>query len=280
MATASNVLPDPMIPRFLEVRSVARETADTVTLRLHDPDARPFRPGQFNMLYLFGGGEVAISLSGDPLDSGELRHTIRAVGSVTRPLVELKRGAMVGVRGPFGSTWPLEDAERQGYDLLLLAGGIGLAPLRPVVYQVNRNRSRYGRLTLLYGARNPSELLYANELEGWRTPRTHVRTIVDHGDLSWRGRIGVLTDLFAEANFDPLETLALICGPEVMMRFAERELNGRGMPRENIYISLERNMKCALGFCGHCMLAGSFVCKDGPVFRFSDIAPFFGVREL
>jgi NAD(P)H-flavin reductase len=187
---------------------------------------------------------------------------------------------MVGVRGPFGSAWPLEEAVRRGHDLLLLAGGIGLAPLRPVIYEVNHNRSHYGRMTLLYGARHPSDLLYSKELQEWQRPRTHVQTIVDHGDLSWRGRIGVLTDLLADANFDPLETLALMCGPEVMMRFTERELSSRGMPRDNIYISLERNMKCALGFCGHCMMAGWFVCKDGPIFKFSDIAPFFGVREL
>lgn len=269
-----------MTPRFLEVRRVIRETADTVTLQLHDPAARAFKAGQFNMLYLFGGGEVAISMSGEPARPGKLEHTVRAVGSVTKPLAELRRGAMVGVRGPFGSSWPLEEAARRGSDLLLLAGGIGLAPLRPVIYEVHCNRNRYGRMTLLYGARNPADLLYGKEVPGWQRPRTHVRTIVDHGDLSWRGRIGVLTDLLAEVSFDPPETIALMCGPEVMMRFAERELRRCGMPLENIYISLERNMKCALGFCGHCMMAGSFVCKDGPVFCFSDIAPFFGVREL
>jgi NAD(P)H-flavin reductase len=269
-----------MTPRFLEVSRVIRETADTVTLQLHDADPRAFKPGQFNMLYLFGGGEVAISMSGAPATPGKLEHTVRAVGSITKPLAELRRGAMVGVRGPFGSSWPLDEAARRGYDLLLLAGGIGLAPLRPVIYEVHCNRNRYGRVTLLYGSRHPADLLYRQEAPGWPRPRTHVRTIVDHGDLSWRGRIGVLTDLLAEVNFDPLETIALTCGPEVMMRFAERELSGRGMPRENIFISLERNMKCALGFCGHCMMAGSFVCKDGPIFRFSDIAPFFGIREL
>jgi len=280
MDSLVNLSLDPMTPRFLEVRRVIRETADTVTLQLHDPEARTFKPGQFNMLYLFGGGEVAISMSGEPATPSKLVHTIRAVGSVTRPLADLRRGAMVGVRGPFGSAWPLEEAQRRGCDLLLLAGGIGLAPLRPVIYTVHRNRDRYGRMTILYGARNPADLLYDKEVAGWQQPRTHLRTIVDHGDLAWRGRIGVITELLAEASFDPLETIALMCGPEVMMRFAERELSRRGMPRENIFISLERNMKCALGFCGHCMMAGSFMCKDGPVFRLSDIAPFFGVREL
>lgn len=280
MASPSNAFADPMTPRFLEVRRVRRETADTVTLQLHDPDARPFKPGQFNMLYLFGGGEVAISISGEPATPGKLEHTVRAVGAVTGPLAELRRGAMVGVRGPFGSAWPLEEAARRGCDLLLLAGGIGLAPLRPVIYELHCNRDRYGRVILLYGSRSPAEFLYREELPRWQRPRTHVRRIVDHGDLSWRGRIGVLTDLLAEVTFDPLETIALMCGPEVMMRLAERALRARGTPPENIYISLERNMKCALGLCGHCMMAGSFVCKDGPVFRFSDIAPFFAVREL
>jgi NAD(P)H-flavin reductase len=200
--------PDPMTPRFLEVRRVIRETADTVTLQFHDPDARPFKAGQFNMLYLFGGGEAAISISGGPASPGKLEHTVRAVGSVTKPLAELRRGAMVGVRGPFGSSWPLEEAARRGCDLLLLGGGIGLAPLRPVIYEVHCNRNRYGRMTLLCGARNPAELLYGKEVPTWRRPRTHVRSVVDHGDLSWRGRIGVLTDLLAEVSFDPLETIA------------------------------------------------------------------------
>ncbi len=280
MASPGTLLPDPMTPRFLEVRRVSRETADTVTLQITDPGEHGFRPGQFNMLYLFGGGEVAISMSGEPASPSRLEHTIRAVGSVTKPLAEIRRGTMVGVRGPFGSAWPLEEAAGGGYDLLLIAGGIGLAPLRPVIYEVHRNRNRYGRMTLLYGARNPSELLYGKEIGGWQRPRTHVRTIVDHGDLRWRGRIGVLTELLAEVNFDPTGTMALMCGPEVMMRFAERELSRHGMARENIFISMERNMKCAIGLCGHCIIAGSFVCKDGPVFRFSDIAPFFGVREL
>ncbi len=280
MDLASSATPDPMTPRFLEVRRVIRETIDTVTLQLDDPEARAFNAGQFNMLYLFGGGEVAISISGAPANPGKLEHTVRAVGSVTKPLAELRRGATVGVRGPFGSAWPLDEAARRGCDLLLLAGGIGLAPLRPVISEVLRNRHRYGRMILVYGARNPADLLYRKELTSWQRPDTDVRSIVDHSDRSWSGRIGVLTDLLAEVTFDPLETIAMMCGPEVMMRFAERELSRRRMPRENIYISLERNMKCALGFCGHCMVAGSFVCKDGPVFRFSDIARFFGVREL
>jgi NAD(P)H-flavin reductase len=280
MGSPGTLFSDPMTPRFLEVRRVTRETADTVTLQLSDPDEHGFKPGQFNMLYLFGGGEVAISMSGEPATASRLEHTIRSVGSVTKPLAAIRRGAMVGVRGPFGSAWPLEEAAKSGYDLLLIAGGIGLAPLRPVIYEVHRDRNRYGRMTLLYGARNPSDLLYGKEVAEWQRPRTHVRTIVDHGDLQWRGRIGVLTDLLAEVDLDPTGTIALMCGPEVMMRFAERELSRRGMAPENIFISLERNMKCAVGFCGHCMMAGSFVCKDGPVFRLSDIAAFFGVREL
>ncbi len=280
MVSSARLLSDPMTPRFLEVRRVIHETTDTVTLQLIDPHAHGFKPGQFNMLYLFGGGEVAISISGEPANASRLEHTIRAVGSVTKPLAAIRRGAMVGVRGPFGSAWPLEEAARRGSDLLLIAGGIGLAPLRPVIYEVHGNRSRYGRMSLLYGARNPADLLYAKEVVRWQCPPTDVRTIVDHGDLQWRGRIGVLTDLLSEVNFDPAKTIALMCGPEVMMRFAERELSRRGMAAENIFISLERNMKCAVGFCGHCMIGGSFICKDGPIFHYSDIAPFFGIREL
>jgi NAD(P)H-flavin reductase len=271
---------DPMAPRFLEIRQMVRETADTMSLELHDPKSSGFHPGQFNMLYLFGGGEVAISISGDPAKPGKLMHTVRAVGSVTTPMDELRRGAFVGVRGPFGNGWPLEEAARGGRDVLILAGGIGLAPLRPLIYAIGRSRDRFGHVTLLYGARTPTDLLYKKELRDWQRRRIHVRTIVDHGNLSWRGRVGVLTDLLAEVNFDPTGTITMMCGPEVMMRFTQRELARRGMPPEDIHLSLERNMKCAVGFCGHCMLAGSFICKDGPIFRFSKVAPFIGVREL
>jgi NAD(P)H-flavin reductase len=273
---------DPMLPRFLRVRRAAAETRDTVTLELDDSEsARGFAPGQFNMLYVFGAGEVAISISGSPARPDALVHTVRGVGAVTGPLVRMRRGGRLGVRGPYGNGWPLDEATRTGADVLLLAGGIGLAPLRPVIYDVLRRRREFGRLIVLYGARTPGDLLYRRELAQWRThPSTVVKLIVDRGAAGWSGRVGVLTDLLDAVELDPAETLAMACGPEVMMRFAYRALTARGVPAERIHLSLERNMQCAVGLCGHCQFGPLFICKDGPVFRADRVVPLLGTREL
>jgi NAD(P)H-flavin reductase len=273
--------PDPMVPRFIEVRRVVRETSDTVTLQLADAGASPFAPGQFNMLYLFGAGEVAISISSDPARPEALAHTVRGVGDVTAPLVAMKRGTMLGVRGPYGSAWPLAEAERCSSDILLVAGGIGLAPLRPVIYAVLRHRKSFGRLIVLYGARTPADLLYRKELERWRE-RTGVdlRIIVDRADSAWNGPVGILPQLLHAIRLEPARTIAMICGPEVMMRFVQRDLLARGLSAEDIYLSMERNMKCAVGFCGHCQFGPVFVCKDGPIFPLARVAPFLAVREF
>ncbi len=272
---------DPMVPRFLTIQRVIRESADTVTLALADPGAREaFAPGQFNMLYVFGAGEAAISISGDPARPELLVHTVRAVGSVTNPLAALKRGQSLGVRGPFGSGWPVDEAERRGATVLLLAGGIGLPPLRPVLYRLLRRRGR-NRLVLLYGARTPADLLYTRELERWqRDGAIEVHVIVDRGEPSWRGRVGVITDLLRSCEFDPANAIAMTCGPEVMMRAAARALIARGIAARDIHLSMERNMKCAIGMCGHCQFGPSFVCKDGPVLPFERVAPMLGIREL
>ena len=273
-----------MVPRIFTLRRVIRETHDTVTLHLSDSSNGAgfgFAPGQFNMIYLFGVGEVALSISGDPTKPEPLAHTVRAVGTVTEPLTAEKRGASLGVRGPYGSSWPLDQAARRGSDLLLLAGGIGLAPLRPVIYHVLRNRKQFGRFTLLYGARTPADLLYAKELERWQTqPAFTVRAIVDRAGRSWLGPVGVLTDLLRATEIDPANTIAMMCGPEAMMRFTQRELRERGLADEDIFLSMERNMKCATGVCGHCQFGPAFVCKDGPVFSLNRIAPFLGIREF
>jgi NAD(P)H-flavin reductase len=271
-----------MAPRFLEVRRVIRETRDTVTLALADSEARPpFTPGQFNMLYAFGVGEAAVSISGDPGDPGVLIHTVRAVGTVTRPLASVKRGEMIGVRGPFGRGWPADAAARRAGTMLLLAGGIGLAPLRPVVYDFLRNRAASSRLVLLYGARTPADLLYKRELERWRNEGgIDLHVIVDRGDASWRGRVGVLTDLLDSCRFEPADTIAMVCGPEVMMRIAAHALANRGIAEDDIHLSMERNMKCAIGACGHCQFGPSFVCKDGPVFALPRIAALLATREI
>lgn len=273
---------DPMVPRFLRVRRIVRETHDTVTLEMDDSKAAPrFAPGQFNMIYLFGAGEVAISISGSPGEPERLIHTIRGVGAVTAPLLRARRGDILGVRGPYGTAWPIEAAARTGSDVLLLAGGIGLAPLRPVIYEVLRRRREFGRLTVLYGARTPSDLLYREEFSQWRAwSNVTVKLIVDRGGEGWSGRVGVLTELLDAVELEPAETIAMTCGPEVMMRFSYRELLRRGMSPQHIYMSMERNMKCAIGVCGHCQFGPAFICKDGPVFTAERVEPLLGIREL
>ncbi len=272
---------DPMIPQPWRVVRVRRETHDTKTLELEPIDGPGFHfaPGQFNMLYAFGIGEVPISISGDPAEPHRLVHTVRAVGAVTKALCGLKRDSVIGVRGPFGSAWPLEAAE--GSDIVIVAGGIGLAPLRPALYHVLANRGKYGNVALLYGTRTPQDLLYLKELEKWRGRfDLQVEVTVDHAGEGWFGHVGVVTTLIPRAHIDPDETVALVCGPEIMMRFTVKALEERGVPPENVYISLERNMKCAVGLCGHCQFGPEFICKDGPVFRFREIERFFRVREI
>jgi len=273
--------PDPMLPEPHRLERVRRETHDTFTLELKPAqgDVKPFAPGQFNMLYVFGTGESAISISGDPADTDTLVHTVRAVGTVTRAMQKLRRGDVIGVRGPFGSCWPVREAE--GNDLVIATGGIGLAPLRPVIHHVLANRDKYGRAALLYGARSPRDLLFRRELERWRSRfDLEVEVTLDTASGDWRGNVGVVTRLIPAAPFDSLNAVALICGPEVMMRFSVLELQKRGLRDENIYLSMERNMKCAIGFCGHCQFGPTFICKDGPVFRYDAIRWLFGKREI
>jgi NAD(P)H-flavin reductase len=271
-----------MVPEPVRISRVLRETRDTWTFRL-DVAARPdgwrFAPGQFNMLYVFGTGEVPISISGDPARPGELVHTVRAVGTVTGRLCTLRRGDTVGVRGPYGSAWPMEDAT--GQDIVLIAGGLGLAPLRPAIYHVLSRRDAYGRVAILYGARTPDDLVYRRELERWRGRfDARVLVTVDRASPAWRGRAGVVTALLETLEFDPAATVALLCGPEVMMRFTIRELAARGLPADRVFLSLERNMQCAVGFCGHCLYGPTFVCKGGPVYPLDRIAWLLNRREI
>jgi NAD(P)H-flavin reductase len=270
--------PDPWIPAPRRVLRARRETRDTFTVEL-ESDNRAFAPGQFNMLYLFGIGEVPISISGDPGNPNVLVHTIRAVGTTTLAMKrQAKRGGMLGVRGPFGSAWPVREAD--GGDLLIMAGGLGLAPLRPVIYYALRHRQRFGRVTLLYGARTPEDLLYRSEHERWRSKSCTVDVIVDRAAPDWTGRVGVVPALVKAAPLDPERTTAMLCGPEVMMRFSVRALEACGLSHERIYVSMERSMKCATGFCGHCQFGPTFVCKDGPVLRLDRVARLFGKREI
>jgi len=231
------------------------------------------------MLYLFGTGEVPISISGNPSEPEKLIHTIRAVGTVTQAMAKLKPGDIIGVRGPFGIGWPVEEAK--GSDLVIIAGGIGLAPLRPVIYQALEKRNEFGRFVLLYGSRTPEDLLYRRELEKWRARLdVEVLVTVDRAMGDWRGNVGVVTKLISKAGFDPLHATAMVCGPEIMMRFTATELQNRGVPRENIYISMERNMRCGIGLCGHCQMGPTFICKNGPVYRYDYLKDMLTKREI
>ncbi|OGX37421.1 MAG: Ni/Fe hydrogenase subunit gamma [Omnitrophica WOR_2 bacterium RIFCSPHIGHO2_02_FULL_68_15] len=275
-------LRDPMAPRLFRVRRLRWETADVATFDL-EPSGRPhpcgFAPGQFNMLYVFGVGEVPISISGDPGAPMQFVHTVHQVSVVTSALCRLSRGTTLGVRGPFGVGWPM--AEAQGQDLVLVAGGIGLAPLRSVLCELVRHRERYGRIALLYGTRSPEDLLYRQELERWRgRVDLEVHVTVDRAAPEWRGHVGVVTTLVRRVAMDPAKTLAMVCGPEVMMRFALQELQKHGLPPGRIFLSMERNMHCGIGLCGHCQYGPIFVCRDGPVVRADRLAAWFGKREV
>jgi NAD(P)H-flavin reductase len=268
-----------MAPAPCRVRRAVEETHDTFTLELEARSGSGFQAGQFNMLYVFGVGEVPISMSGDPGRHGVLVHTTRQVGTVTRAMGSLRRGAAVGVRGPFGTPWPLDVA--LGRDLVLVAGGIGLAPLRPVLYAVAARRADFGDVVLLYGTRTPEDVLYRRELERWRAEaRVAIAVTVDRAARGWPGEVGVVTRLIARAGFEASTAVAFVCGPEIMMRFAADALRRRGVDEERVFVSLERNMKCAVGFCGHCQLGPAFVCKDGPVFPYARVQRLLALREI
>jgi NAD(P)H-flavin reductase len=270
-----------MVPSPHRVAAKRQETHDTWTLEL-EPEAEPlavFAPGQFAMIYAFGVGEVPISICSNPARPDALVHTIRAVGPVSGAICATEPGATLGVRGPYGTPWPI--TEREGSDVVVVAGGLGLAPLRPVVDHVLAHRRRYARLLVLYGGRSPAELLFVDALQEWRGRfDVDVDVIVDAAGSDWLGRVGVVPSLVARADFDPASAVAMIVGPEVMIRFTVEALCERGMDSRDIYVSLERNMQCAVGHCGHCQIGPLFVCRDGPVFRHDAIAPWLKVREL
>ena len=288
MHPSSDTTPHPqaaeraMVPDIYRVKRLRKNTHDTFTIDLVNEETNAgmtFMPGQFNMLHVPGVGEVAISISGDPADTSKLTHTVRSVGSVTRVLQNMKAGGSLGVRGPFGNGWPVREAE--GDDLVILAGGIGLAPLRPVIYHVLAHREKYGKFVILYGTRTPRDILYHREFEQWRG-RFDVDAFVtvDQADRSWKSQVGVVTTLIPPAPFDARNTTVMTCGPEVMMRFSAMAMIRAGVAPEKIYVSMERNMKCGIGLCGHCQYAGRFICKDGPVFDYQSIKGLLTVREL
>jgi NAD(P)H-flavin reductase len=279
---AADMGPAATLPLPYVVTRRRRELRGTYTLELEPASGEGGvspAPGQFNMLYAFGSGEVPISVSGLASDGTALVHTIRDVGPVTKALCGLKVGETVGLRGPFGTSWPVDSIE--GNDVVIVAGGLGLAPLRPAIRQVLEHRQNFGRVVLLYGTRTPEDILFRAELQRWRGRfDLDVEVTVDSADSSWSGDVGVVTRLISREQFDPLNTVALVCGPEIMIRFAAQELENKGVATEDIYVSLERNMKCAVGFCGHCQFGSFFVCKDGPVFSYDRIKRLAGISEV
>ena len=273
---------DPWVPVPFTVRERKSETADTVTLVLTPTQASPalsFLPGQFNMLYLFGLGEVPISICGDTKVTDRYLHTIRAAGKISRALCDAVPGTSVGVRGPYGVGWPIHEAF--GRDIVIVAGGLGLPPLRPLLYELMRNRGRFGRIEVIYGAKTPKDLVYYDEVQSWRA-RSDLRfqTTVDTAGRDWYGDVGVVTTRLPDSRFEPKDTVAYLCGPEIMMKLTSRALVARGVPATSIWVSLERNMKCALGLCGHCQFGPEFVCRNGPVLSYALLERALNVREL
>jgi NAD(P)H-flavin reductase len=271
------------MPWLASIQRIQQETPGVQTYELLFDDRQAvacyrFQPGQFNMLYLPGIGEAAISLSSDPGSSGSLAHTIRTAGNVTQALARRPVGSQVGVRGPFGSAWPLEACK--GQDLILACGGVGLAPVRPVLYHIVRHRADHGRVILLYGARSPGDLLYAGEFDSWREAGIEVEVTVDIGDRDWQGNIGVVPVLFYRLRLNAPRSWLFTCGPEVMIRYVLFEALARRLQPEHIYLSMERNMSCAVGLCGRCQLGPLFVCKDGPVFSYRQVARYLHVEEF
>jgi NAD(P)H-flavin reductase len=283
-ACAAQPAAHPWLAQTVAIREITAEIDGVATYHLTFQDQAAaeryrFAPGQFNMLYLPGAGEIPISLSEDPRAEQSWAHTVREAGNVTRTLARLRAGETLGLRGPFGTCWPMDDC--QGRDVVLVAGGIGLAPLRPAVYQLLHEPGRYGRLHLLYGARSPNTLLYTREFDDWTSRGLRIQTTVDRAAPGWDGNVGVVPLLLERLrDFDPASAILLACGPEVMMRFTVKAARQRGMTPGQIWVSLERNMHCAVGLCGHCQLGPEFICKDGPVFRYDRLAPFLNVEAL
>ena len=274
----------PWLAHAAAIREVRPEVPGVATYELELIDrsvaeAYRFAPGQCNMLYLPGAGEVPISLSADPSAHGTWSHTVRVAGNVTSALARLGVGDCLGLRGPYGKGWPLEAIE--GADVILAAGGIGLAPLRPAIYYLLAHRAHYGRLTLLYGARSPDTLLYADEFSEWSRRGLLVQTTVDRSVAGWLGNVGVVSLLLERLRLvRPNRCMLLTCGPEVMMRYTLLSARQKGIRAEQMWLSTERNMQCAVRMCGHCQLGPAFICQDGPVFRADHLAPYLSIEGL
>ena len=268
-----------MTPRPFVVASSEQDTHDTWTLALEPLDGEPpvVAPGQFMMVYAFGIGEVPISVSGPAWRPGPVVLTVRSVGAVTAAVCAAGPGTVLGLRGPFGNSWPIEEAA--GGDVVVVAGGIGLAPLRSLVLTTVERRAEYGDVGLLYGARTPGDLLYTRQLNEWRSAIA-VEVTVDAAEGGWAGQVGVVPKLVARAAFDADDVTAFVVGPEIMMRYTVEALDERGVPPGRIHLSMERHMRCGVGLCGHCQLGPTLICRDGPVYSWTELEPWLKVREL
>lgn len=271
-----------MVPVPYRVHTRVVESTDSATLTLAPvrEALRTPQPGEFMMLYAFGVGEAAISVSGDPtVADGSITHTIRAVGAVSRALHDAGPGTVVGVRGPFGTTWGLDEAA--GRDLVMVAGGVGLCPLRPAVLGALAQRARYGKLMLVVGARSQADFVFAAQLEKWaEEPQIELHLIVDAATSGWTGEVGLVTAPLSRLELDADRTTAFLCGPEPMLRFGAEALLAKGLAAQHIRVSLERNMQCGVGWCGHCQLGPLLLCRDGPVVGYDIAGPLLRVKEL
>jgi len=267
------------LPLVAQVVGRIEESPTIFTLRLRLVDARAreayrFAPGQFNMVYLFGVGEIPLSIVSDPRDPALLDHTVRAVGQVTQGLSRIREGDQIGLRGPFGRGWPLQEAE--GHDVLVITGGLGCAPVVAVINYILMRRERFGRLTIIQGVKHAEELIWRDRYAYWRTlPDTRVLLAADHGGPLWPWHVGLVTEVFDEAQITSARTIAMMCGPEGMMHAGIDNLTKRGITEDRIYLSMERSMHCAVGLCGHCQYGASFVCRDGPVFAYPRVKELF-----
>ncbi len=273
---------NPYLPWEAEVVERVQESDSIFTLRLRltDPEARNqyrFVPGQFNMVYLYGVGEVAISIVSDPESEALLDHTIRAVGRVTHGLARLQAGERIGIRGPFGRGWPMPLAE--GRDVFIVTGGLGCAPVVAVINYVLARRARFGRICIVQGVKHAEDMIWRERYAEWSAhPDVQVLLAAEHGGVLWPWHVGLVTELFDQTIVEPSRTIVMMCGPEGMMRAAAKGLMQRGIAPAEIYLSMERNMQCGVGHCGHCQFGGSFICRNGPVYRYSEVQALLGVK--
>ena len=273
---------NPYQPHEVVILERIQESADLFTLRLKftDPDIQDnyvFEPGQFNMLYLYGVGEIAISIVSDPEDSHIIDHTIRVLGRVTRGMANLKTGDRIGLRGPYGRGWPMLEAKNK--DVVIVTGGLGCAPVVSVINYIEQRRDQYGRLNIVQGVKHSADFIWKDRYDDWRKlADTKVLLAADVGESLWPWHIGPVTVLFDQLEFDADNVSVMMCGPEGMMRAACKYMLNEQVPAAQLFLSMERNMQCAVGHCGHCQYGSQFICKDGPVFSYDKIQPLFDTR--